>query len=45
MSIEAIRTMSAKGVDLDISNLEKLVDELREQEKQAKASLLPKLSF
>ena len=45
MSIEAIRTMSAKGIDLDISNLEKLVDELREQEKQAKASLLEETSL
>lgn len=40
MTIEAARTMSARGIDLDISNLEKIVEELRQQEQQAKQSLL-----
>lgn len=40
MTIEAARTMSAKGINLDVSNLEKIVEELRAQEQQAKESLL-----
>lgn len=40
MTIEAARTMSAKGIDLDVSNLEKIVEGLREQERQARESLL-----
>lgn len=40
MTIEAARTMSAKGIDLDVSNLAKIVEELRAQEQQAKESLL-----
>lgn len=40
MSIEAVRNMSAKGIDLDISNLERIVDELRVQEQQAKEAML-----
>ncbi len=40
MSIEAVRNMSAKGIDLDISNLEQIVDELRVQEQQAKEAML-----
>lgn len=40
MTIEAARAMSAKGIDLDVSNLAKIVEELRAQEQQAKESLL-----
>lgn len=40
MTIEAARVMSAKGIELDVSNLEKIVEELRMQEQQAKESLL-----
>lgn len=40
MSIEAVRNMAAKGIDLDISNLEQIVDELRVQEQQAREALL-----
>lgn len=40
MTIEAARTMSAKGIELDVSNLEKIVESLREQEQQARESLL-----
>ena len=40
MSIEAVRNMSAKGIDLDISNLKQIVDELRVQEQQAKEAML-----
>lgn len=40
MTVEAARTMSAKGIDLDVSNLEKIVEDLREQERQARESLL-----
>ena len=40
MSVEAVRNMSAKGIDLDISNLEKIVEQLRVQEQQAREALL-----
>jgi hypothetical protein len=40
MTAEAARTMAAKGIDLDLSNIEKIVGELREQEQQAKESWL-----
>ena len=40
MTIDAARAMSAKGIDLDVSNLAKIVEELRAQEQQAKESLL-----
>lgn len=40
MTIEAARNMSAKGIHLDVSNLEQIVAELREQEQQAKDALL-----
>ncbi len=40
MTIDALRNMSAKGIDLDISNLETLVKELRQQEQQTRQSLL-----
>ena len=40
MTVDALRNMSAKGIDLDISNLEHMVEELRQQEKQARESLL-----
>ena len=40
MTVDALRNMSAKGIDLDISNLENIVNELRRQEQQAKESLL-----
>lgn len=40
MTIDAVRNMSAKGMDLDIANLENIVAELREQEQQARQSLL-----
>lgn len=40
MTIDAVRNMSARGIDLDISNLENIVAELREQEQQARQSLL-----
>lgn len=40
MTIEAARSMSARGINLDISNLEKIVEELRAKEQQAKESLL-----
>lgn len=40
MTIEAARAMSAKGIQLDVSNLEKIVEELRVQEKEAENALL-----
>lgn len=40
MTVDALRNMSAKGIDLNISNLENIVEELRQQEKQARESLL-----
>lgn len=40
MSIDAVRNLSAKGIDLDISNMEKIVEQLRVEERQAKESLL-----
>lgn len=40
MTLDAVRNMSAKGIDLDISNLENIVAELREQEQLARQSLL-----
>ena len=40
MTIEAARTMSAKGIELDVSNLVKIVDELKMQEEAAKNSLV-----
>ncbi|MCH5251543.1 MAG: hypothetical protein J1F22_01100 [Lachnospiraceae bacterium] len=40
MTIEAARTMSAKGITLDISYLEEIVEELKLQEQQAKEALL-----
>lgn len=40
MTVDALRNMSAKGIDLDISNLETIVKELRRQEEQARQSLL-----
>ncbi len=40
MTVEALRNMSAAGVELDISHLEDMVEELRRQEKQAKEFLL-----
>lgn len=40
MTAEAARKMAAKGIDLDVSNLEQIVAELREQEQQAKESWL-----
>ena len=40
MTIEAARAMSARGIDLDVSNLEKIVEDLRMQEQQAKEALL-----
>lgn len=40
MTVEAARTMSAKGITLDISHLEEIVEELRIQEQQAKESLM-----
>ena len=40
MTVDALRNMSAKGINLDISNLENIVKELRQQEKQARESLL-----
>lgn len=40
MTVEALRNMSAKGIDVDISNLETIVKELRRQEDQARQSLL-----
>lgn len=40
MSIEAVRNMAAKGIDLDISNLEEIVNELRLQEQQAKQAMM-----
>lgn len=40
MTIEAARTMAAKGINLDVSNLERIVEELRMQEQQARESLL-----
>ena len=40
MTVDALRNMSAKGIDLDISNLENIVKELRQQEKQARESFL-----
>lgn len=40
MSVEAVRNMSAKGIDLDISHLEQIVEELRVQEQQAREALL-----
>lgn len=40
MTVSALRSMSAKGIDLDISNLENIVKELRAQEEQARQSLL-----
>lgn len=40
MTINALRNMAAKGIDLDITNLERIVEELRQQEEQARQSLL-----
>lgn len=40
MTIEAARAMSAKGIELDVSSLEKIVEELRVKEQEAKESLL-----
>lgn len=40
MSVDAVRMMSAKGIEFDISNLEKVVEELRVQEQQAREALL-----
>lgn len=40
MTVDALRNMSAKGIDLDITNLENIVKELRQQEEQARQSLL-----
>ena len=40
MSIDAVRNMSAKGIELDISHLETIVNDLRNQEQQAKEALL-----
>ena len=40
MTVEAVRTMSEKGIKLDVSDLETIVKELREQEEQARQSLL-----
>lgn len=40
MSIEAVRNLSAKGIRLDVSNMEKIVEQLRIEERQAKESLL-----
>ncbi len=40
MTIEAARTMAAKGIRLDITNLQKIVEELKVQEQQARESLL-----
>lgn len=40
MTIEAARTMSAKGISLDVSNLQKIVEELKVQEQQEKEALL-----
>ncbi len=40
MTAEAARKMAAKGIKLDVSNLEQIVTELRVQEQQAKESWL-----
>lgn len=40
MTVDALRNMAAKGIDLDITNLENIVKELRQQEEQARQSLL-----
>lgn len=40
MTVDALRNMSAKGIALDISNLENIIEELRQQEQQARESLL-----
>lgn len=40
MTVEAVRTMSEKGIELDVSNLEEIVTELKAQEEQARESLL-----
>lgn len=40
MTTEAARTMSAKGISLDVTNLQKIVEELKVQEQQAKEALL-----
>ncbi len=40
MTVEAARTMSSKGIELDVSNLEKIVEELKIQEQQARNALL-----
>lgn len=40
MTAEAARTMTAKGISLDVSNLEEIVEELRMQEQQAMDDLL-----
>lgn len=45
MSVEAIRNMSAKGIPMDISRLENLVEELREQEQQARQALMEELQI
>ena len=40
MTAEAARAMSAKGIQLDIRNLTQIVEELKDQERQARESLL-----
>ncbi len=40
MTVQAARNMSAKGIDLDISHLEQIVDGLRQQEQQAREDYL-----
>lgn len=40
MTAEAAREMAAKGISLDIKNLQNIVEELKIQEQQAKQSLL-----
>lgn len=40
MTTEAARAMAAKGIRLDITNLQKIVEELKVQEQQAREALL-----
>lgn len=40
MTVEAARAMSAKGIQLDIKNLQEIVEELQVQEQKAKDSIL-----
>lgn len=40
MTVEAARTMASKGIEIDVTNLEEIVEELKLQEQQATEELL-----